>query len=693
MGGLASVSDGDDCRHGVCNATAQHEATVLLAHRPKRAQSLAQARCSESWEDCRKTKCCNDPGLRCYEKDAHWGSCKPSCQPGIHMDDPPQYQIEWSCKDLSPSRFEMLGGFGCSNWQTAKMKDIETASPRDCEKECSATRGCTGFQWLSGSAPGCSGPHERKGACGLWREACQADYSNRGCSDWHQYQQIGTDSRTPEPEGYDIIVVGGGVVGSVVASELAEKLPEAKVLLLEAGKASHAKLGGSVPPSDWKNLVWPSVWTNYWSFFPSGDNQKPKFTKYDVPGNYMGMQSWSQTSGQQDTWGKKVPGYQCKILGGCGVMNGALHQIPNKAMFDEWPDGWKYDDMKQYYDEVERLFHITQKPSSDENHYLDDAGGEFVRNALRKAGWHETDSLDPHAWEMQVPHVSAKDGVRQSAASVFLPDALQKSNFELRLETEVLDIVKRGTRATGLKVKASSGAHETIKLKDKGLLIVSAGCLNTPRLLLKSGIDGRGTVGKGISDHNMRSTTYQFGGKKKGATPTTDVAKMGHDEDVVREYAETQTGPLTQFGPTFTAFFKSSQTAGPRNAMDVEMYMMPMSQSNKIDVSFALMRPTCSRANMEMRGDEAVWSHNQNSLGFDGCGGKDHDILWDAVGQMDRAMEKAGAWRTGDLGNVNAFNHWAGSCKLGSCADPETLLVKGTENVAVADASLLPGQV
>jgi len=41
----------------------------------------------------------------------------------------------------------------------------------------------------------------------------------------------------------------------------------------------------------------------------------------------------------------------------------------------------------------------------------------------------------------------------------------------------------------------------------------------------------------------------------------------------------------------------------------------------------------------------------------------------------------------------NAMHHFAGSCKLGSCLAPETLLLQGTSNVAVADASALPGQV
>merc|ERR1712048_1060085 len=38
----------------------------------------------------------------------------------------------------------------------------------------------------------------------------------------------------------------------------------------------------------------------------------------------------------------------------------------------------------------------------------------------------------------------------------------------------------------------------------------------------------------------------------------------------------------------------------------------------------------------------------------------------------------------------DSANHWAGGCRLGSCLDPKTMLVRATTNVAVADSSLFP---
>lgn len=56
--------------------------------------------CSARNSDCRKTKCCSEPGQTCYEKDKHWAMCLGSCTPGIYLEDPLQYRTPWTCKNL-----------------------------------------------------------------------------------------------------------------------------------------------------------------------------------------------------------------------------------------------------------------------------------------------------------------------------------------------------------------------------------------------------------------------------------------------------------------------------------------------------------------------------------------------------------------------------------------------------------------
>lgn len=66
----------------------------------------SEGACSPVGANCKNTKCCTSPGMKCYEKDGYWAGCKPSCTPGKDPNDPPKYRTPWSCR--------LLGGGGGS---------------------------------------------------------------------------------------------------------------------------------------------------------------------------------------------------------------------------------------------------------------------------------------------------------------------------------------------------------------------------------------------------------------------------------------------------------------------------------------------------------------------------------------------------------------------------------------------------
>ena len=152
---------------------------------------------------------------------------------------------------------------------------------------------------------------------------------------------------------YDIVMVGAGLMGSAVAGVLAEKLPSKSILLLEAGYTSHAVLDGSLPPSNY-DLIIPEA---FGPLLPElVEDSKLHTTKYDLPGLYsQDMHCWSGDRDCSDSWGSKVPSYQCKVVGGCGVLNGALMQIPVESNFATWPAGWQWNDLKPYFDRVQEV--------------------------------------------------------------------------------------------------------------------------------------------------------------------------------------------------------------------------------------------------------------------------------------------------------------------------------------------------
>lgn len=468
----------------------------------------------------------------------------------------------------------------------------------------------------------------------------------------------------------DVIVVGGGLAGSALAARLAES-PSLRVMLLEAGKASQRSLGGKDPPATWKGSHW-EPWKGVTGL-----------TRYDVPGNYEVMQCWNRNC--PESWGHDVPFFQCKALGGCGVMNGALVQRPHDSSFVHWPPGWQSSDLAPYFEDAQSLFHITATPSSDGKHYLDQAGADFVRHAFEKAGFVMDQGLRRTSKTMCTPEVTAKNGIRQSTTSQLLPKALQRHNFELRLETEVIEILHDGNAATGVHVR-SRGRSETIGLKPGGMIVVSAGALNTPRLLLQSGLTAYGQVGKQLSDHALVSMVYKT--PRWADNGATEAFSLDHlQQNYIFQYVEMYSGPLAQFGPTLTAFVRDPSTPGPQGVYDVEIWVNPRGKAGEVHVSLALMRPTCSKATLRLEGGKLRYD---GSL-YLGCSRDRSTMDW-ATRQVDGWLGLQGAKRV-YTGSAMALNHFAGTCALGTCVDPSNLRLHGTSNVAVVDASILPEQV
>jgi len=67
---------------------------------PLHASATSSQQCSTRNKDCRNTKCCAESGMRCFQKNQWWASCKETCTPGIDPTDAPEFQLPWDCKPL-----------------------------------------------------------------------------------------------------------------------------------------------------------------------------------------------------------------------------------------------------------------------------------------------------------------------------------------------------------------------------------------------------------------------------------------------------------------------------------------------------------------------------------------------------------------------------------------------------------------
>ena len=261
----------------------------------------------------------------------------------------------------------------------------------------------------------------------------------------------------------EIIVTGGGSAGCAMAGRLAAA--GVKVLLLEAGKSGeHIRL--KIPA------------------LTSGVVQDPDFDwKYQAePDPTIG--------GRADVWAGG------KRLGGGSSINGMLYVRGHQCDYDRWAElgarGWAFKDVAPY-------FRRTETNSAGGGDYRGDSGpvgvdagrldypiiGDWLQAAEALGVERNPDHNGARPGEgTDFAQNTQKNGMRSPATGYLkLPGA--RENLRVELEARVLRILVEDGRAVG--VEYLQGGQTRRAMAQRGV-VVSSGCLNTPRLLMLSGI-------------------------------------------------------------------------------------------------------------------------------------------------------------------------------------------------------------
>lgn len=267
---------------------------------------------------------------------------------------------------------------------------------------------------------------------------------------------------------WDVIVVGSGPAGTIVASRLSESGTK-KVLLLEGGGPSYFVTGGTERP--------------HWLAEP-----ETNLSRVDVPGLYNSIFSTPKTS---LTCGNHLNAFGGCTVGGSSAINAGLFFEPPPSDFDKYfPAGWKYADVQPSIAKVYQKEPSTDNPSQDGIRYLQSGYTVAKKWLVTNAGYSEVEINAHAAKKTKVfghPAYNYHNGQRGGPVINYLQSALKRSNFGLHTGAWVQRIVRSGNIATGV-VTNVDGVNTTFSLSSKGRVILSGGAIMSPELLMKSGI-------------------------------------------------------------------------------------------------------------------------------------------------------------------------------------------------------------
>ena len=267
---------------------------------------------------------------------------------------------------------------------------------------------------------------------------------------------------------YDVVIVGGGAAGSVLASRLAENA-NTSVLLLEAGP-DYPDPANAPDEIKWGNT----------SYAESPDSEH----------NWALRGTLTEEQGEMHV-------AQGKVIGGGSSINGQAMQRGMPEDFDAWAsmgnDEWSYTKVLPFFRKYERDldirddFHGTDGPMPVRRRQT----GEWpdiqkaFHSACLDAGYHvveDTNGANPAG--VGVWPSNNVDGLRISAAVSHLAPMRHCLNLTVRGEVFVRKVLFEGKKAVGVEVESGGEVFNV----EAGRVVLSAGAIKSPHLLMLSGI-------------------------------------------------------------------------------------------------------------------------------------------------------------------------------------------------------------
>jgi choline dehydrogenase-like flavoprotein len=512
----------------------------------------------------------------------------------------------------------------------------------------------------------------------------------------------------PAVREFDYVIVGAGSAGCVLAARLSADAT-VRVLLLEAGGW------------DWHPLI----------RIPLGIGRIWGFDRFD----------WGySTEPEPHAGGRRIETARGKVIGGSNSINAMGYIRGHRGDYDRWAScgmaGWSYQDVLPYFKRAETW-------EDGETLYRGGDGPIYVRRtkdidplyeAYIQAGVHgghpftdDYNGVQQHGFGWA--QWTIRNGRRDSTANAYLHPILHRQNLTVHTGALARRIVLEGNRAVGVDFQRR-GVAESARAKRE--VILCAGSINTPQLLMLSGIGDANHlrefgiavsvplpgVGRNLQDHYSSGLLHE----RREAGPFVAATRFDRLAfNFARAYLA-GTGPATDVPSGFMAFVKTDPAlampdiqflfrSGPSNAGPWLPGFRP-AWGDAFVCRPVLLRPA-SRGRIQLRTTDPAdppriqqnFLSDERDLPVLRAGLK---LLRDVAAQpaLDRFRGREigpGAAAQSDaeldfyIRNSGATaHHPCGTCRMGTDKDAvvdASLRLHGVEGLRAADASVMPDLV
>jgi choline dehydrogenase len=468
-------------------------------------------------------------------------------------------------------------------------------------------------------------------------------------------------------ESYDVLILGGGTAGCVLAARLSEN-PDRSVCIVEAGPDYGPFDAGRWP----KELLDPT--------------------------NPPDSHDWEP--------GGELSGARCKVLGGCSVHNASFIVWPSREDCDEWErfggPAWTFDALEPYLRSCQERLRTRPLEEEECNPWAREMReGAAAMGMPTIEDLNDLEQPEGIAW---IP-VNVSRRARWSTALAYLDEARQRLNLTILADTLIDRVIVNGGRASGAVVNPPSGTAEL----RAGMVVLSAGAYGSPAILLRSGIGPeehltkRGIavrlplagVGRNLIDHSGVSLGF-----KLGAELRREVEEAGRSGRLFRAGTIARARSTRCADGTWDLHFLSWTPFDEESGWGARL-------------SAYAMKPL-STGVVRLRDANAA-SLPQVEHGFvSDPAGADFETIIDGLemlreiaadrieaGAIEAEVDPGPAAKGREglaehlRGNVRGYFHPVGTCRIGPADDAGAVVdgscrVHGTDNLYICDASVMP---